>query len=174
MIGLPLLHRLDARDRALFVRLAMRPSSSARLRRLWRVVTHLGGTWCSLAAATFPLRADGPMHEAARLALGALVISHVLVQAVKRTVGRARPSRGTSCASLIAEPDRFSFPSGHAAAAMSVACGYALVFPALAGPLVAVAFLVGISRVCLAVHYPGDVLVGQLIALATVVALVMR
>jgi undecaprenyl-diphosphatase len=39
-------------------------------------------------------------------------------------------------------------------------------------PLIVIATLVGASRVFLGVHYPGDVLVGQLIAIAT--ALIIR
>lgn len=72
---------------------------------------------------------------------------------------------------MIAEPDRFSFPSGHAAAAMSVALGYAAVFPAIAPWFAALAVLVGYSRVALAVHYPGDVLAGQGLAVLTALAL---
>jgi undecaprenyl-diphosphatase len=41
------------------------------------------------------------------------------------------------------------------------------VFPHASFPLVALAVLVGASRICLGVHYPGDVLVGQAIALGT-------
>lgn len=96
-----------------------------------------------------------------------LVVSHLLAQLLKRTVGRPRLSRGTSCVSLIAEPDRFSFPSGHAAAAMSIAIGYSAALPALAPLLLPLAFVVGCSRVALGVHYPGDGLAGQLLALLT-------
>jgi membrane-associated phospholipid phosphatase len=38
---------------------------------------------------------------------------------------------------------------------------------AASSPLVAIAALVGLSRVCLGVHYPGDVFAGQAIALTT-------
>ena len=57
-------------------------------------------------------------------ALATLVASHLAVQLVKRTVVRARPGESGVHAPVVAEPDRFSFPSGHAAASMSVALGY--------------------------------------------------
>lgn len=63
-------------------------------------------------------------------------------------------------------PDRFSFPSGHATAALSVALSYAWFYPSLAAPIIAISAAVGASRVFLGVHYPGDVAAGQAIALA--------
>jgi undecaprenyl-diphosphatase len=167
MATLSLLSRLDARDRALFLRWASGATIGRRRRRAWTVLTHAGGASCTIAASTVPLALHGALREAAWLALITLVVSHLIVQLIKRTVGRPRPSRGTSCATLVTEPDRFSFPSGHAAAAMSVAFAYAVVFPHLSLPLVVSAALVGMSRVCLGVHYPGDVFVGQAIALGT-------
>jgi undecaprenyl-diphosphatase len=50
---------------------------------------------------------------------------------------------------------------------MAVAIGFSTAFPALAIPLLILALLVGFSRVMLGVHYPGDVVVGQAIALLT-------
>ena len=72
---------------------------------------------------------------------------------------------------LVREPDRFSFPSGHATAAMAVTLAYAVVFPAWAPLLMLLAAAVGFSRVRLGVHYPSDVVAGQLVALGTVAAL---
>lgn len=84
-------------------------------------------------------------------------------------IGRGRPSRVHDLAA-IPEPDRFSFPSGHATASLAVALSYGIAFPLLAGPLVLLALLVGYSRVRLRVHYPSDVLAGQLLAVVSVVA----
>ena len=164
-----LLTRLDARDRALFARCVIDASTSRRRRLLWVALTHIGGATCSIFAAIAPrvLGFGGELARASAQALETLVVSHLFVQLVKRTVGRPRPSRAVLIAASVREPDRFSFPSGHSAAAMSVAFIYALVFPAIAAPLLALAFVVGVSRVCLGVHYPGDVLVGQAIAVCT-------
>ncbi len=94
-----------------------------------------------------------------------LGLSHFVVQLIKRSVGRPRPSLGESSGALVLIPDQFSFPSGHACAAMALAVGLANALPVLTVPLLLLALLVGFSRVMLGVHYPGDVLMGQAIAL---------
>jgi undecaprenyl-diphosphatase len=162
-----LFERLDARDRELFLRFATFEDASLTARVFWKTLTHLGGVSCSIAAAVVPLFVGGTLAAAAPSALIALVLSHIVVQMIKRTVGRPRPSRSIDCRTLVNEPDRFSFPSGHSAAAMSVAVVYAVAFPPYAIVLIPLATLVGASRVCLGVHYPGDVLIGQLIAALT-------
>jgi undecaprenyl-diphosphatase len=54
---------------------------------------------------------------------------------------------------------------------MSVAVAYAVVFPTWAAAVFILATVVGFSRVRLGVHYPSDVLVGQVIAIATSAAM---
>jgi len=164
MPGATFLTQLAARDRALFTRCLVDPAAPRSRRMAWTGITHQGGVSCSVLAATIPLSLGGAIGDAARHTLSILILSHLVVQLVKRTVTRPRPSNVLDCATLVREPDHFSFPSGHSAAAMAVAFGYAMAFPSLALPLVIVAFLVGASRVVLGVHYAGDVLVGQLIA----------
>jgi undecaprenyl-diphosphatase len=167
----PLLLRLGAHDRALMLRCAISPAARPFSRAGWTVITHVGGTTASIAAAGLPAFACCAFREASHLALLTLILSHLAVQLVKRTIGRGRPSGGGDCAQLIREPDRFSFPSGHAASAMSVALAYGTYFPPWSGPLFLIAMAVGFSRVRLAVHYPSDVLAGQLISAVTVAIL---
>jgi len=168
-----LLSRLDARDRALFSRwsLATREAPGAKRLRAWRWITHCGGVRVSIAAALVPMAAaahGSALRAGAEQAAIALAASHLFIQIVKRFVERPRPSRRTGCTTLIVEPACFSFPSGHATAAMAVCFAYAAAFPMLALWLIATGATVGFSRVRLGVHYPGDVLAGQLIAIATV------
>jgi undecaprenyl-diphosphatase len=149
------------------VRCALAPTAPWHARATWKAVTHLGGTGPSLLAAGLPSFACCAAHRASVTALITLTVSHLIVQLVKRTVVRVRPSIRDRHSGLVPDPDRFSFPSGHATASMAVALSYGAVFPDWAVPLGALAVLVGFSRIRLGVHYPSDVLVGQLIAGAT-------
>jgi undecaprenyl-diphosphatase len=167
----PVLLQLSTRDRALLLRCALTQNAPRWARVMWRGITHLGGTGPAILAAGLPWFACCSLHQASKLALLSLVGSHLLVQLIKRTVGRSRPAAVERFVTLVGEPDRFSFPSGHSTAAMSVALSYALVFPMWAVPLLLLALLVGFSRICLRVHYPSDVIVGQLIAALTAISL---
>lgn len=114
----------------------------------------------------------GASHAGA-LAAFALTVSHLAVQLLKRSVSRPRPELPVGLPRLVDPEDRFSFPSGHAAAALSVALPVALALSgaATAGVL-GVGMGVGFSRCYLGVHYPGDVLAGWALAcLAVIVGL---
>jgi undecaprenyl-diphosphatase len=145
-----------------------------RLDRLVRGWTHLGGAATTIGATTLLLLSPSPDWKRAGL-IGAatLASSHLAVQLLKRTVSRPRPQLPVGIAALIEPPDRFSFPSGHAAAALSVALAAAAVVPAGLAPwLVGAALLVGVTRCYLGVHYPGDVLAGWVLAGAAFTAAV--
>jgi undecaprenyl-diphosphatase len=163
------LFRIDARDRALFSRLALDAAAPLSSTRLWIAVTHLGGATSAIAAVLVPLLlGQGTVHRAASLGAWSLLVSHLVVQLVKRRAVRERPEPARMGRSLVGVPDQFSFPSGHACAAMSVAFAYGMSMPAYAVPFTLLAVVVGMSRVRLGVHYPGDVIAGQGIAILTV------
>lgn len=168
---LPLLTVLDAHDRALFLRWVIGDRTPRRTTRAWRLLTHVGGARVSVLAVLLPmLLAGAALQLAAIQGAWALTLSHLIVQLIKRKVLRERPSVRVIDSTHVVVPDRFSFPSGHSAAITSVAFVYAAAFPALSWPLLLLSTLVGWSRVRLGVHYPGDVLAGQAIAIATGIA----
>jgi undecaprenyl-diphosphatase len=98
---------------------------------------------------------------------------------LKLVFHRARPS--LTAPYLVALPQSFSFPSGHAMGSMAVVGSLAIVTFALrpprrwrilaAGLALTVSFGVAASRVYFCVHYPSDVVGGQLAAAAWVAAM---
>ncbi|HEU0013367.1 MAG TPA: phosphatase PAP2 family protein [Longimicrobium sp.] len=157
------LHRHD--ERALHALLMRR---RPRLDRAMRWITHLGDAAVTIGLTLWMLLSPYPAVAAAgRRAAFALAVSHLLVQVVKRTVTRARPCLPMGVSALVRAPDRFSFPSGHAASSLSVALALAaLPGGAWAAGMMALAVAIGLSRCYLGVHYPGDVAAGWTLAAA--------
>lgn len=90
--------------------------------------------------------------------------------ALKNSLKRRRPPDVIpTFKSTITASDKFSFPSGHSAAAFLFANLTALFYGVVAWPLYLWASVVALSRVVLGVHFPSDILAG--ITLGTVVAL---
>lgn len=81
--------------------------------------------------------------------------------AAKHAIRRDRPQVAiASVTAMVVPPDRYSFPSGHAAAAMLFATVVASYYPTIAPVALAWALMVAASRVLLSVHFLTDVLVG--------------
>lgn len=158
-------HRLTDHDHRLLDALAGREAPRWCDRGL-RLLTHAGGARLTVGLSIILLLIPGTRHLGLVTAL-ANMTSHLLVQALKRTVVRPRPSVGLpGLTALVESPDHFSFPSGHAAAAMAVAMGVFLGEPVIGIPVMLLALLVGASRVYLRVHYVTDVVVGQTLGAA--------
>jgi undecaprenyl-diphosphatase len=104
------------------------------------------------------------LATAANYAGLSLIATSLLVLVVKRIVRRTRPSLEVQS---VVPPDRFSFPSGHTAAAFSLAIAMFGAAPWLAPGLLLLACCVGYGRMYLGVHYPLDVGAGAAIGLLT-------
>jgi undecaprenyl-diphosphatase len=98
----------------------------------------------------------------------AAAVGGLAVFAIKIACDRPRPPEHFAAlgvdvnAPLGVPPDR-SFPSGHAQTAFAAAVYLALLFPRGAAAFLALAALVGLSRIALGVHYPSDVIAGAVI-----------
>ena len=96
-----------------------------------------------------------------------LLVTFVLGELViKNTVDRLRPFlENPGVTLLIAQPDSFSFPSGHTAAAFAGAWTL-FKFNKKAGiPALLLALLIAFSRLYLYVHYPTDVIAGLILGI---------
>ena len=129
-----------------------------------RLLTHLGDGWTVLAAAL--LAAGGLLLGGHRrrviLLLVVAVSQKLLVEAMKAGLDRARPD----VAGHEVAVHNMAFPSGHSANAMAVWLAIALLAtgPKLRRPAVglalAIAFVTGLCRLVLGVHWPSDVIGG--------------
>jgi undecaprenyl-diphosphatase len=88
----------------------------------------------------------------------------VCCQVLKRLLKRPRPSVTLSQLQRhAANPDAFSFPSGHTASAFALATSACAIDPRLGVVMFGLASSIAYSRVYLGVHYPLDVLAGILL-----------
>lgn len=130
--------------------------------RIARFLTAAGDARSWTAVGLLLLVSTRPtlFHVGLRLAAGC-TLAALAAQALKRSLNRARPNVNIEGFEALADnPDSFSFPSGHTAAAFGVAVALAGE-PGCAGPLsLLLATGIGLSRVYLGAHYPLDVLAG--------------
>ena len=107
----------------------------------------------------------------------AVAVAGILDQVVKNLTCRARPSAEGAGGFLVDFPcfpapyDLAAFPSGHATTAFALATLLSLWYPRGTAGFVALAALVGWSRVVLGSHFPSDILGGAILGCAVVLGL---
>ncbi len=100
----------------------------------------------------------------------ALIMERSLYWVLKNSLKRRRPAQFVpGFRSLVVASDQFSFPSGHSSAAFLLVTCLCILYGAAAMPLLGWAVAVGISRVLLGVHFPGDIVAGA--SMGTLIAL---
>ncbi len=95
---------------------------------------------------------------------GSVIVTYVVVAVVKIVVAYPRPFETlTDINVLVNLPNDYSFPSGHSALTMALATAVYFFNKRFGILLFAFAFLVGLARMYVGVHYPLDVGVGFLL-----------
>jgi undecaprenyl-diphosphatase len=101
----------------------------------------------------------------------ALVLGFGAALVVSRLSGEVRPFQTHRVHQLIAHEPGASMPSDHATAAFTLAAAVGVFAHRVWGLLLAVAaVLIGVARVWVGVHYPGDIVAGAAIATLAVSA----
>ena len=108
-----------------------------------------------------------PRHGMTFLVVGiaAYLIELPIYVVLKNTIKRDRPCEALAFDAYIVPSDKFSFPSGHAAAAFVFAGLVAFFYPFFAMLAYGLAIMVGASRVLLGVHYPSDIAAGAVLGM---------
>ncbi len=104
------------------------------------------------------------VHDAGNLVLSILLavsIERPLYWVLKNALRRRRPAQYMpGLRSLIIASDQFSFPSGHSSGAFLLVTCLCVIYGSVASAMLLWACCVGLSRVLLGVHFPGDILAG--------------
>ncbi|MFB7586774.1 phosphatase PAP2 family protein [Streptomyces sp. NPDC056169] len=164
------LRDLRAVDGAVYAAVAATPTPTldTSLRRLSTAANH---SKISLTVAAALALVPGRPRRAAIAGAGAIAVASASANLLgKRLVHRPRPDREAARVVVsrhVRMPDSASFPSGHTASAVAFAAAVGVVLPGVAVPLGALAAAVGYSRVHTGVHYPGDVVAGAVLGVAS-------
>jgi undecaprenyl-diphosphatase len=139
--------------------------SAVRIARIARQVSRLGdGPFYAVVAALLWYLSVPQAAAFAQLLLSAFLIELPLYLLLKNMIRRPRPADAVESLSAFIQPsDRFSFPSGHTAAAFVFAVAVTAFFPVWAPLAFALAIAIGLSRVLLGVHFPSDILAGAVL-----------
>jgi len=126
------------------------------------------GYWYGVFALALLLFGTGDQKRLIYIGLIAFIFEVPAYLLLKTKIKRCRPFEilhGIRC--LIQPPDKYSFPSGHTAAAFVMASVFSQLFPDWSWLFFGWASLVAFSRVYLGVHYPTDTLAGLVLGISS-------
>jgi len=136
-------------------------------------ITDLGGAvFTSIFALGLVLIGSSKVKLIGIEAILALFFGQIFVQSLKKLMSRERPYKILKHLHTFGiEMRDYSFPSGHTTASFSLATTIALNMPKTTFVVILLAFIIGMSRVYLGVHYPTDVAAGIFIGVFASVAI---
>lgn len=132
-------------------------------------ITNIGGAISStVISAILILFGEEEIRFLGIELLVAIIFSQFFVQIFKRILGRQRPYKVLNDINTFGiDMKDYSFPSGHTTASFCMATIISINYPQLLTFAVLFAFLIGISRIYLGVHFPSDVLAGSMLGVVS-------
>jgi undecaprenyl-diphosphatase len=164
MTGASVLTLINRNDHALMHRIH-RWSAPDWVRLVMICFTKAGDGWLWLGLGVAILLFGDDSRLAAVLAGGASCgIGLTIYTLIKKTTRRRRPCLIEPHQwARLTPPDQYSFPSGHAIAASSIAISIGHYYPLAEPTLICCAVMIAASRVMLGMHFLSDVIVGSLL-----------